>query len=287
VPTTSLPDLIGVPNVGTHTRGNWQSDNAVDVAAPRGTPVYSAFAGRVGKVGPLGSDDPALAGVRVNVHGSGGDAYYAHLDRAAPGIAEGVQVRAGQLLGFTGSANNVEHLHFAVSSGDPRSLLELVGPWRWDSDWTAKVTGDAAGWLGGTAEAAAGLALLPFGGIGGLVTDPTKPLDAATAFAEGTADLARFLVSVRFAELVGGGLLVLVGLYLLGRQFGVGPSPLQVASVVPGGVNNPGRTLGYSEAKPPPIRRTPTTGTADDRRFRAGPPRPHRPGGGQSDEIPF
>jgi hypothetical protein len=30
-------------------------------------------------------------------------------------------VRKGQLLGYTGEANGVQHLHFGVEHGDPRN----------------------------------------------------------------------------------------------------------------------------------------------------------------------
>ena len=44
--------------------------------------------------------------------------YYAHLDRYAPGLAEGQQVKRGELLGFVGSSGNADpahpHLHFAI-----------------------------------------------------------------------------------------------------------------------------------------------------------------------------
>jgi peptidoglycan LD-endopeptidase LytH len=44
--------------------------------------------------------------------------YYAHLDRYAPGLTEGMMLRRGELIGFVGvtgnSAPDAPHLHFAV-----------------------------------------------------------------------------------------------------------------------------------------------------------------------------
>lgn len=115
--------LIGGPGQGTHsyTSGpnNWQSDRAVDIRVPVGTPVYAPFAGVVDahSYGPLGSGDPRMAGLRINLHGAGNSAYLAHLSKII--AAPGQRVRQGELLGYTGSANGVPHLHFAVQAGDP------------------------------------------------------------------------------------------------------------------------------------------------------------------------
>ena len=59
--------------------------------------------------------------------------YYAHLDRYAPGIAEGQALKRGQVIGYVGSTGNADpaapHLHFAVF---------LLGPekqwWKGDAD---------------------------------------------------------------------------------------------------------------------------------------------------------
>jgi murein DD-endopeptidase MepM/ murein hydrolase activator NlpD len=114
--------IIGRPYQGTHRRGNWESDNAVDVRLPLGTPVYAVASGTIGpQFGPLpgAAGDPRLAGLRLHLVGAGTEFYYAHLSRFAPGIAPGVHVEAGQLLGYSGQAAGVPHLHFAVRDGSP------------------------------------------------------------------------------------------------------------------------------------------------------------------------
>ena len=49
--------------------------------------------------------------------------YYAHLDRYAPGLTEGMSVRRGALLGYVGTTGNAPpeapHLHFAVFRLEP------------------------------------------------------------------------------------------------------------------------------------------------------------------------
>jgi hypothetical protein len=111
--------LIGAPHQGTHTLGNWQSDNAVDIALPIGTPILAATDGVIdSRFGSLGKGG-RFAGLRLTVDGHGQASYYAHLSRYARGIKPGVRVRRGQIIGYSGSANGVAHLHFGVQSGSP------------------------------------------------------------------------------------------------------------------------------------------------------------------------
>lgn len=121
--------IIGDPYQGTHgiefnTRGgsnNWQSENALDLAAPVGTPVYAAFGGVIGpNIGSQGQGG-RFAGLRVQIDGGDNAAWYGHLSRLV--VKAGQRVKAGQLLGYSGSANGVSHLHFAVRSGDPRTYV--------------------------------------------------------------------------------------------------------------------------------------------------------------------
>lgn len=112
--------IIGTPYSGTHTIGNWESDNAVDIAVPNGTPVYATGAGTIGsQFGSLGSNNPRMAGLRLHLNTGNNEYYYAHLSKFAPGIAPGVHVNAGQLLGFSGSANGTAHLHLGQRTGNP------------------------------------------------------------------------------------------------------------------------------------------------------------------------
>jgi murein DD-endopeptidase MepM/ murein hydrolase activator NlpD len=114
--------IIGTPGQGTHTLGNWESDRALDIAYPEGTPVVAPFDGVIGdRFGSLGKGG-RFAGLRVHVLGQNDEAYYAHLSRFAPGIRPGMKVRAGQTIGYSGSASGVAHLHAALRAGDPYTL---------------------------------------------------------------------------------------------------------------------------------------------------------------------
>lgn len=117
--------VIGTPYAGTHTLGNWESDRALDVAVPIGTPIYAPFAGTIGsQFGSLGaSAGSRFAGLRLHVVGPQNEWYGAHLSRFAPGIKPGVGVQRGQLLGYSGSAAGVAHLHEALKTGDPYWLI--------------------------------------------------------------------------------------------------------------------------------------------------------------------
>lgn len=123
-PVAGQERIIGVPHQGTHTLGNWESDNAVDIAMPVGTPLYAMEDGTIGsQFGSLGSSSSRMAGLRLHLDGATDNFYYAHLSRFAPGIAPGTAVRKGQLLGWSGAANGVGHLHLASEQRDPRSYL--------------------------------------------------------------------------------------------------------------------------------------------------------------------
>lgn len=111
--------IIGRPYQGTHLDfGNWESDNAIDIAAPKGTPVLAVFAGRIGpQLGPLSSSNPQLLGERLHLVTSGNEFYYAHLSRID--VRVGQHVEEGQRLGLSGVANGVAHLHLGQKHGDP------------------------------------------------------------------------------------------------------------------------------------------------------------------------
>lgn len=113
----------GPKDHGARALGNWQSDNAYDLLTPVGTPIYAVDSGTIGdRFGSLGKGGK-LAGLRLNLLGSQNNYYYAHLSRFAPGIKPGVHVKPGTLLGYSGEAVGVPHLHFAVERGDPKGWI--------------------------------------------------------------------------------------------------------------------------------------------------------------------
>jgi hypothetical protein len=121
----------GGRGVKDHARepANWQSRNGVDIVVLPGTPVYAAFDGRIGdQFGPLSRAGDAgpeskFAGNRLTIEGKSDRAYYAHLSRYADGIGPGVTVKEGQLIGYSGTAGNVHHLHIAFQSGQTEQML--------------------------------------------------------------------------------------------------------------------------------------------------------------------
>lgn len=96
-------------------RSGGRVHRALDILAPRGTPVVAADDGRVYKVG-----SNALGGLTVYAVDSEERFiyYYAHLDAYRDGLREGMPLRQGDLLGFVGTSGNAPantpHLHFQV-----------------------------------------------------------------------------------------------------------------------------------------------------------------------------
>jgi peptidoglycan LD-endopeptidase LytH len=95
-------------------RGTRQHE-AIDILAPRGTPVRAVESGPVAKL--FVSD---RGGITVYQYDPSGAFcyYYAHLDRYADGLQEGQQLREGDIIGYVGTTGNAPpetpHLHFAI-----------------------------------------------------------------------------------------------------------------------------------------------------------------------------
>lgn len=127
-PLAEHGQVIGVPGVGTHSwwapPNNWQSDNAVDIFVPYGTPVLAYKQGRIGsKVGPLPDPGSRFHGIRLYLETPDGNQfYYAHLSSVQ--VKPYQQVEAGHVLGHSGVANGVTHLHWAAMHGNPLNLLK-------------------------------------------------------------------------------------------------------------------------------------------------------------------
>lgn len=88
---------------------------ALDVMAPRGTPVFAVDEGRLVKL--FTSVPGGLTIYQFDPSGRYAY-YYAHLDRYADGLREGMALQRGQLVGYVGSTGNANpdapHLHFAI-----------------------------------------------------------------------------------------------------------------------------------------------------------------------------
>ena len=104
-----LADSFDEPRDGTRRH------RAIDILAPRGTPVLAADDGRV---------------LRVSWNSAGGNTvyatdvegrivyYYAHLDHYREALAAGMSLAKGDTIGFVGTTGNapkdIPHLHFQI-----------------------------------------------------------------------------------------------------------------------------------------------------------------------------
>jgi peptidoglycan LD-endopeptidase LytH len=95
--------------------GGARTHRAIDILAPRGTPVLSADEGIV-----LRLSTNTLGGITVYATDPSERIvyYYAHLDGYRPGLAQGSLLAKGDTIGFVGTTGNapenVPHLHFQV-----------------------------------------------------------------------------------------------------------------------------------------------------------------------------
>lgn len=96
-------------------RHGGERHEAIDIMAPRGTPVFAVEDGRIAK---LFTSRPGGLTIYQFDPGETFAYYYAHLDRYAEGLAEGRQVRRGETIGYVGSTGNASpsapHLHFSI-----------------------------------------------------------------------------------------------------------------------------------------------------------------------------
>jgi murein DD-endopeptidase MepM/ murein hydrolase activator NlpD len=88
---------------------------AIDILAPRGTPVLAVDDGKVVKL-----FTSRLGGLTVYQFDGRSEYcyYYAHLDGYAPGLAEGKLLKKGDVIGYVGTTGNsppqAPHLHFTI-----------------------------------------------------------------------------------------------------------------------------------------------------------------------------
>ena len=97
-------------------RGGTRRHEALDIMAPRRTPILSAAPGRVLKL------FTSKAGGLMVYAADSAERFilmYAHLDAYAPGLRDSATLTRGQLLGYVGSTGNASpsapHLHFAIA----------------------------------------------------------------------------------------------------------------------------------------------------------------------------
>jgi len=105
-------------------RSGGRRHEAIDIMAPQGTPVLATTDGTVIKL-----FQSALGGTTLYELDPSGryDYYYAHLMRYADGIAEGKQLKRGEVIAYVGDTGDAGpgnfHLHFSIS--------KITSPHRW------------------------------------------------------------------------------------------------------------------------------------------------------------
>ena len=100
---------------------NGHRHEAVDIMEPRGTPVEAVVTGTIQKLFVSkdgGNTMYEFDEERARCY------YYAHLDRYAAGIREGMRVHRGDVIAYVGSTGNADprapHLHFAIFELGPK-----------------------------------------------------------------------------------------------------------------------------------------------------------------------
>jgi murein DD-endopeptidase MepM/ murein hydrolase activator NlpD len=97
-------------------RSQGRSHDAIDIMAAEGTPVIAAADGTIEKL-----FNSARGGMTLYERSPDRNwiYYYAHLSAYAPGIAEGQQVKRGQVIARVGHSGDASaagpHLHFAIN----------------------------------------------------------------------------------------------------------------------------------------------------------------------------
>ncbi len=119
-PGTLLIPVLGVAasqltDTFYETRGGIRPHEALDIPAPRGTPVVAVEDGKIAKL------FKSIPGGLTIYHFDPSERfayYYAHLDSYAADVTEGKQLKRGDVIGYVGSTGNANpaapHLHFAI-----------------------------------------------------------------------------------------------------------------------------------------------------------------------------
>jgi murein DD-endopeptidase MepM/ murein hydrolase activator NlpD len=107
-------------------RSEGRVHDAIDIMAPAGTPVLAAADGQIVKL-----FQSERGGTTIYQLGPSQDVifYYAHLAGYAPGLAEGSNVRQGDVIAYVGDTGNAGtgnyHLHFSIALvSDPKRYWE-------------------------------------------------------------------------------------------------------------------------------------------------------------------
>jgi murein DD-endopeptidase MepM/ murein hydrolase activator NlpD len=109
-------------------RSDGRVHDAIDIPAPKGTPVLAAADGKIIKLFqsiPGGTTIYQLSSDEKFIY------YYAHLDHYAEGLNEGRAVKQGETIAYVGDTGNAGagnyHLHFSIAiTSNPKRYWEGV-----------------------------------------------------------------------------------------------------------------------------------------------------------------
>jgi len=126
---------VKIPVDGAHAgQSGWQSNNAWDIAAPVGTPVYALADGVAQTFSDYGREVRATQGKKLygqsfTVKSDGGlpSIYYTHLEGSP--VTKGATIKCGQFLGYIMDFPNssYDHVHIGVETGNIRQFLNDDG----------------------------------------------------------------------------------------------------------------------------------------------------------------
>lgn len=125
LPTPAGPRRLAIPVAGVkaadlrdtfdETRSGDRKHEAIDILAPRSTPVLAVDDGKIEKLfwsQRGGTTAYQFDPTRTYAY------YYAHLDAYAPGLVAGQELKRGDLIGYVGTSGNAPpetpHLHFQI-----------------------------------------------------------------------------------------------------------------------------------------------------------------------------
>lgn len=139
--------IVGCKVTYAHSHHNYP---ATDILTKTGCKFVASTSGTVDEVNRvdkfnwktnLGAD---RGGLFVSIVGDDGVRYYgSHLSKVAPGIASGVRVTAGDLLGYVGTSGDAKgtasHVHYGISWPTPANIWWVrrgeLYPWRYLDAW--------------------------------------------------------------------------------------------------------------------------------------------------------
>lgn len=129
--TVAVADQLLIPVAGVHAnalqdtfndaRGSARRHEAIDILAPKGTQVFAVADGKIAK---LFNSKPGGLTIYQFDTSERFAYYYAHLDRYAADLQEGMTLKRGDLVGYVGTSGNADpntpHLHFATFELGPQ-----------------------------------------------------------------------------------------------------------------------------------------------------------------------